>query len=640
MRLRWLVPAADIGMRGAQFGDEFADQIIQIAAMGHPGEERFIARADFVPVVAGHVGVPVKIALEAPGFVINLAPLCAGIDLHLHSAKIEFASPDFGFAWDGIGDADDGSGLVKHLRAILVDVVAVDAFEQNLVLALGNVIDVQDVLRTLLIRGPELAGFERRRDVEEFVFASRKVAQNASPDGNRRDAIADAIEIDLNGFDGFRFLFFFLFVGLLIAWFDGFSFLVVFLFIFGSFFLVTFGFEGRGFIGLQRDGENAIGGVVVKALIELADAGIEVARGDEVEIFAVVVEAGAVVIVEARGGQRDLLRAERIEKNIAGAAAMGLRIGKPEAVGRPRSVADEAVVGGVDQDGFLVVDAHVPKLIGLVPVDEFFAVGRPRWAKTINLAIGSDARFVAAHLRARVNLVFSGFVGEIGDPLAVRGPRGAEFMDARVLRCQRANAAVLGGDGEDVAASFNDGARAGRRDCGAANGLGDAFEFPAGLEVLGANDDGETARFATVEIVFIEQAAIFVDDGVGAEARPLDVEVLIVGQFFGLLRSEVVAVEVHDAVAVAYEIDGVAVPHGEHVHAGSLGQLFIRVLFQIVDGDRQAPAAAITFPGAKFLRGFEIRDLGAIRGEGSELAARDGQRVSGSSLWRDEIEAR
>ena len=88
---------------------------------------------------------------------------------------------------------------------------------------------------------------------------------------------------------------------------------------------------------------------------------------------------------------------------------------------------------------------------------------------------------------------------------------------------------MLCGNGEDVAARFHDRARAGGRDCGAANVLSDALKFRTGFDVFSANRDGKITRFAAVEIVFVEQASVFVDDGVRAEAGPLDVEFLVVG---------------------------------------------------------------------------------------------------------------
>ena len=81
-------------------------------------------------------------------------------------------------------------------------------------------------------------------------------------------------------------------------------------------------------------------------------------------------------------------------------------------------------------------------------------------------------------------------------------------------------------------------------------------------------------------------------------------------------------------------------PHGEHVHARGLRQLFVGIFFQVVDGDGKAPAAAIALPGAEFLRGFEIGDFCAVGRERSKVAARDGQRVRSAALGRDEKEAR
>src|SRR5271154_4502428 len=147
--------------------------------------------------MAGHIRVPVEIALDAPGFVVNLAPLLAGIDLSLESTEIQFACTDFGFAGSGVGDAEHGASLIKHLRAVFVEVVAVDALEQHLVFASGDVIDVKHVFWPL-IRSAELARFLRRGDVEEFVLASRKAAQNAGLDGDWYHAVGNSIEIDLN----------------------------------------------------------------------------------------------------------------------------------------------------------------------------------------------------------------------------------------------------------------------------------------------------------------------------------------------------------------------------------------------------------------------------------------------------------
>src|SRR5579859_35484 len=270
--------------------------------MGHPGKQSFIARADLIPIVAGHVGIPIEIAFDAPGFVINLAPLFAGVDFHLEAAEIEFAGAYFGFTRYGVGDAEDGAGLIENLLSFLIEVVDFDAFEQNFVFTLGDVVNVKHILRALISRHGEQACFHGRGDVEKFFFARGKIAQNAGLDRDGRNTIGDALEVDLNGLDWFGLFLFFFFSGFLLRRFRGFRFLVVLLLVLGfvgGFFLIAFGLKGRSFVRLQRDRENAVGGIVVEALIQLADAWIEIARGNEIEIFSVVVKNGIVVAIEA-----------------------------------------------------------------------------------------------------------------------------------------------------------------------------------------------------------------------------------------------------------------------------------------------------------------------------------------------------
>jgi len=61
--------------------------------------------------VAGHVGVPVEVALDAPRFVEHLAPFFAGIDLHLEFTEIELAVADFRFARGSFDNSVDGPAL-------------------------------------------------------------------------------------------------------------------------------------------------------------------------------------------------------------------------------------------------------------------------------------------------------------------------------------------------------------------------------------------------------------------------------------------------------------------------------------------------------------------------------------------------
>src|SRR6266436_3888015 len=273
----------------------------------------------------------------------------------------------------------------------------------------------------------------KRRTKRNPSLSSRfKSIWTASARADRywRDARADAVQIDLNRLDrlGFLFvlLFLFLFVRFLVAGFRVGSLLVVFLLVLffillfvGRFFLLALRFQRRSFVGFQRYGENAVGGVVIEALIELPDARIKVARGNEIEILPVIVEDGIVVAIEAGRNFGDFLRAQRIKEDIVGAAAVRLGIGKPQAVRRPTAVEDIAVVGLVDQGRLFVVEADDPELMQLVPVKQLLAVWRPDRPVAVDAPIVGDARFLPAHLRTRVDLELTGLVGKIRDPLSI-----------------------------------------------------------------------------------------------------------------------------------------------------------------------------------------------------------------------------
>ena len=104
-----------------------------------------------------------------------------------------------------------------------------------------------------------------------------------------------------------------------------------------------------------------------------------------------------------------------------------------------------------------------------------------------------------------------------------------------MICCQRSNAAVLRRYRKNIAASLHQRTRRRRRECVAPDGLRDVFEFRACLDVFGAHHNREIARLAAGEIEFVEHAAVFIDDGVGPKARPLDVVFLVVSKFLRLL---------------------------------------------------------------------------------------------------------
>ena len=205
-------------------------------------------------------------------------------------------------------------------------------------------------------------------------------------------------------------------------------------------------------------------------------------------------------------------------------------------------------------------------------------------------------------------------------------------MSAGLFRAQRADASVLCGNRENVSACFHDRARRRRRKREAPDILRTIFELRPRLGIFGVHRDGNFPRFVVCQVVFVKQPAIFIDDGVRSQAGPLDVIFFVIGELRGLLRAKIVAVEIHHAIAVADEINGVAVPHGEHVHAARFGQFFVGVVFQVIDGHGQIPAAVVTLPGTEFLCCFDVSDLGAVRRKRSQVASRNRQNLGHSPL--------
>src|SRR5262249_19133401 len=150
--------------------------------------------------------------------------------------------------------------------------------------------------------------FLRNIKVEKLVLAYSKPSQNSRLNWHRRDARADAIEVNLNRFDRLLFLLLFLLFRLLLAALRVRGLLLVFLFILlfvRRFFLVALGFERRSLVSLQRHGDNAVGRVIVVPLVKLPGAWIKVARRDKKQVFPAGVEHGVVIVVKTAGNLRD-----------------------------------------------------------------------------------------------------------------------------------------------------------------------------------------------------------------------------------------------------------------------------------------------------------------------------------------------
>ncbi len=270
--------------------------------------------------------------------------------------------------------------------------------------------------------------------------------------------------------------------------------------------------ERRRRIGAKSYGVNADGFWIGEFEIDHAEHFVEIAGGEEIEIFAVGIEDGIDAAVEIGGDRGDFFVGERVKINYAIAVLGGFGVDGPLAVGRPIVVGEIGVFALIDLDGLLLVDVDVEEAIRFIGVEEFFAVGRPDGLEAMHGTVGGDANFFAhAVLRHQVDFFFAGAIGEVGDPLAVGRPGDIFFADSRSTS-EIANGAFFCGDGVDIAAGAEGGALAVGRKIERSDQLACVGPvFSGEIEVAG-KVDGDFLGLLGREIKEVEEAAVLEND--------------------------------------------------------------------------------------------------------------------------------
>jgi len=132
-----------------------------------------------------------------------------------------------------------------------------------------------------------------------------------------------------------------------------------------------------------------------------------------------------------------------------------------------------------------------------------------------------------AVLVANEELVFAGCVAEVGDGFAVGRPVGIAFGGSGSSG-EVAGVAFFGGDGEDVSVGLEDGARAGGGDVGVADFLrGDGGEMGTEVGQVAVDGDVDGLVLMGAEVVEMEGAELFVDEGSGAGGDGFEVVAVI-----------------------------------------------------------------------------------------------------------------
>ena len=250
------------------------------------------------------------------------------------------------------------------------------------------------------------------------------------------------------------------------------------------------------------------------------------------------------------------------------------------------------------------------------------AVRRPRRRGVEALRRQRDrARLGRADLIADHQLVLAAGVRQPRDLGAVGRPDRAAIVRAGTLR-QIAEVALLGRDGDDLAARAESGARASRRQRRLADLSGDFLEVRPRPRQIARHLDVQPPRLAGRDVEQVHVAGLLVDDRVGPRRRAHDVEVVVLRERRDLLRIEAVDEQIGRPAPIRQEVHRVADPHRLRVVAVGPRQLLDGEVGEIEQPHRVHAAAAIVTPLARLaLRpaGGEHRDRNLFVGDASRV---------------------
>src|SRR5262249_51706225 len=119
-----------------------------------------------------------------------------------------------------------------------------------------------------------------------------------------------------------------------------------------------------------------------------------------------------------------------------------------------------------------------------------------------------------------------GLIREISDEFAVRRPRGAALRHSRSVR-EVTDITFLGRDGEDLAARFKDGARAGGRQAGTRDAGSHFLKRRSHRRDVAIETDWPLSRSSGFQVIQGDSAQLFVNDGAGTGGSRFDIEAAV-----------------------------------------------------------------------------------------------------------------
>ena len=240
-----------------------------------------------------------------------------------------------------------------------------------------------------------------------------------------------------------------------------------------------------------------------------------------------------------------------------------LDVGEPLAVRRPLD--RDSATAQVTVELHRLADGEIeePEFSAFVAVGNLLAVGGPAEVvekrgrrPKIDFAYGAETGLIA-----EVKRVFTRFVGEISDGLAVGRPRRIPIGDGGRAG-EVAHVALFGGHSDDLAVRLEDGTRARRRKGGLRQLPGrNLFEVRARLRQISGEAHGYGALATAREIKQMQRTELLINDRAGAGGGGFQIEAFILQERGDRAALDVVAEERRGAGAIGKEIDLITDPH-------------------------------------------------------------------------------
>ncbi len=157
--------------------------------------------------------------------------------------------------------------------------------------------------------------------------------------------------------------------------------------------------------------------------------------------------------------------------------------------------------------------------------------------------------------------VFTGFVREIGDGLAIWRPdRFALIYTHRVGQVSRIT--LFSGNRDDIATSCKDCARTVRRNIRIVQFLGDVYEMRAQLHNVAGQAHFDWLGLTRLQIVKMKRAKLLVNNGAGTRGGRFEIQTVVLDELFHLFGTRVITEERDWSAAIGKKIYLVADPHG------------------------------------------------------------------------------